>query len=90
MSEALCARTLERCKTPDKCLAANECGRYDAIAEDLPSGWENPSWDDRGKVHDWRNYIPEPVMKRWRELSCETKMVAACMAEVQAKREEWE
>jgi hypothetical protein len=51
---------------------------------------DNPKWDEAGRVHDWRNYIPDVVKVIWDHLSVETRLMAAYMAEVQANREEWE
>lgn len=87
---ALCGRTGERCPTADMCLDANECAKYDSITNDLPRDWLSPDWSTTTHVHDWRKYIPDPLRKRWRDLSCETRLVAACMAERQATAEEWD
>ena len=90
IKQALCAKTLERCPTAEKCLGNDECARYDALDDDLPRDWLSPNWSDAVRVHDWRNYIPEPIQKRWQNLAVETRIVAACMAEMQAKNEHWD
>lgn len=51
---------------------------------------ENPQWGSTGRVHDWRNYIPDAVQANWERLSLETRLVAYCMAEKQASDEEWD
>jgi hypothetical protein len=56
----------------------------------LPDSWHSPRWDNIGRVHDWRNYIPDGLAARWDELSVEGRMIAACMAQEQANREEWD
>ena len=50
----------------------------------------NPEWDKRGRVHDWRNYVPAVLMDRWGTLSDETRLIVYAMAEEQAGREEWD
>lgn len=57
---------------------------------DLPDGWREPDWNEGGKVHNWRTYIPEALQRRWLSLSEETRTVAAAMAQEQAGREEWD
>jgi hypothetical protein len=88
--EALCAKTLERCPTAEACLEANHCAKWDDITEDLPSDWLSPNWKTVTRVHDWRGYIPVALRRRWIHLSCETRIVAACLAEQQASAEEWD
>lgn len=58
--------------------------------DDLPQDWLSPNWATVGRVHDWRNYIPESLQVRWFALSSETRMVAAALAQAQADREEWD
>ena len=60
-----------------------------SAADDLPRDWLEPKWS-RDLVHNWHNYIPDALKSRWLTLSEETRMVAACMAEQQANREEWD
>lgn len=55
-----------------------------------PSDYMEPDWKRADRVHDWRNYIPEPLRERWTGLSEETRFVAACMAQQQADGEEWD
>ncbi len=45
---------------------------------------------NEGRVHDWRNYIPEAVRELWPELSEEARLVALLVAEVGANREHWD
>jgi len=54
----------------------------------------NPFRDDMGgppgRVHDWRNYVPDELRKLWPHLSEETRMVVAICCEHQASNEDWE
>lgn len=27
--------------------------------------WDHPTWDRAGRVHDWRNYVPEEIRDMW-------------------------
>lgn len=49
-----------------------------------------PDWNRAGRVHDWRNYVPEDLQCLWPELAMETKLVIFLMAEAQANGEEWD
>lgn len=51
---------------------------------------ENPQFETRHMVHDWRNYVPEICQLLWDELSEETKIVLYALAEYEASNEEWE
>lgn len=49
-----------------------------------------PNFEGAGKVHDWRNYIPYGLKKKWSELSIETRYCLYKMAEHNAWGEEWD
>ena len=51
---------------------------------------DNPEFDKRNKVHDWRNYVPYDWMKEWDNLTEREKKIIAVMAETQANNEEWD
>jgi hypothetical protein len=51
---------------------------------------DNPEFDKRSKVHDWRNYVPYDWMKEWDNLTEREKNIIAVMAETQADNEEWD
>ena len=53
---------------------------------DNPRNW-NGLW---GRVHNWRNYVPEEVQKLWFDLPLETRLIIYKMANDLARREEWE
>ncbi len=50
---------------------------------------ENPKFEERTKVHDWRNYVPFEWMNKWNEFSEREKKIIAVMAEMQAVNEDW-
>lgn len=43
-----------------------------------------------GKVHDWRNHVPDELVECWLELTDEARGVAVVFARAAADREEWE
>ena len=51
---------------------------------------ENPDWDSRGKVHDWRNHVPPEIRDVWHMLGHEARLIAYAMAEDVAGNEEWD
>lgn len=50
----------------------------------------NPEFDKIGRVHDWRNYVPDEWQKCWKEFTDRERMIIAAMAEKQAGNEEWD
>ena len=51
---------------------------------------DNPEFENRKKVHDWRNYVPYEWVKEWDRLTEREKRIIAVMAETQADKEEWD
>jgi hypothetical protein len=51
---------------------------------------ENPDFENRGRVHDWRNYVPELLFSRWALLPLTIRAILWLDAESQSSREEWE
>ena len=31
----------------------------------LPSDWQNPEWDNVGRVHEWKNYVSDEIADMW-------------------------
>ncbi len=50
----------------------------------------SPKWDKTGRVHDWRNYIPEELQRHWADYSIESQIVALVVADIQAMGEDWD
>lgn len=80
----------------DKLLGKN---RLDLLRDEWPSlpsdaeilaAVENPCWEDRQKVHDWRNHVPDAMRRWWNELHLDAKIVAYIMAEEIATNEDWD
>lgn len=51
---------------------------------------ENPNFQNVGKVHDWRNYVPYEWQEKWFEFTERERQIIAVMAETQADKEEWD
>lgn len=64
--------------------------RSEPCGEMLVRYFDNPEFENRGNVHDWRNYVPENFRVRWSMLSDESKAALIYTAESQARNEEWE
>ena len=58
-----------------------------SIVEDFLN---NPRFDQRERVHDWRTWIDANVQKIWNDLPLEMKFLAFCKAHEQADAEEWD
>ncbi len=49
-----------------------------------------PQWDEAGRVHDWRNHVPEAVQAIWTTFTAEQRAALVDWAEGLADREEWD
>ena len=49
-----------------------------------------PKWDEAGRVHDWRNHVPEEIKILWDALTWEAREVAFFMACQEADMEVWD
>jgi hypothetical protein len=58
-------------------------------AEDIIRG-ADPHWDDAGKVHDWRNHVPDGVKELWLTFTPQQRKALYQWADDLAGREEWE
>lgn len=59
---------------------------YDYLKEEA----ENPQWDKAGKVHDWRNHIPDEVREIWETFTVQQRLVLTAWADELAGREHWD
>lgn len=50
----------------------------------------NPEFDKKNKVQDWRNYVPYEWEEHWNEFTDRERKIIAVMAETQADQEEWD
>jgi hypothetical protein len=51
---------------------------------------DNPGFEKRTKIHDWRNYVPSEWIKDWDGLTEREKRIIAVMAVRQSDNEEWD
>lgn len=58
--------------------------------EDEKQSVLNPRWDEVGKVHDWRNYVPDFVQDDWESLSDADKLQYLRWAQSMSDKEEWD
>lgn len=49
-----------------------------------------PDFENKGTVHDWRNYVFEELEEKWEYLTNRERKIIAYMAKYQADREEWD
>lgn len=50
----------------------------------------NPDFENTGRIHDWRNYVPYDWQKNWNHFSERERQIICVMAQMQADREEWD
>lgn len=55
-----------------------------------PADWEAPDWGNKGRAHDWKNYISPELEAMWESFTPEQKMAIANSADYPASREEWD
>jgi len=51
---------------------------------------DRPDFDNKTKVHDWRNYVPYNWQTNWGQFTEREKKIIAVMAQMQADNEEWD
>ena len=49
-----------------------------------------PHWEEAGRVHNWRSYVPDLLKDRWATLMLETRIAILVIAEAQAEAEDWD
>lgn len=50
----------------------------------------DPQWGTAGRVHEWRNYVPESIQACWLSLGYDARICVLICAEHAASREEWD
>lgn len=50
----------------------------------------NPEWGKAGKVHDWRNHVPEVIRNNWLAFSEDQRRLLFQWADDLAGQEQWE
>jgi len=51
---------------------------------------DNVEFENKGKVHEWRNYVSPLYQKEWKNLTYREKVIIYCEAYNQAEKEEWD
>jgi hypothetical protein len=49
---------------------------------------DNPEFDKARRYYDWRNYVPDEIVKTWKDLTVESRVMVYLTAEKQAQAEE--
>jgi hypothetical protein len=57
-----------------------------ALGKDL----REPKFEEAGRVHEWRNYVPDEIQALWAQLSDEARGAVYFVAEEAAGREDWD
>jgi hypothetical protein len=69
-------RLMGWCSSPQECVSA--------VSED------NVDWGGGGRVHNWRNHVPDALQIMWPELSIQARIVAYLCAAASADAEDWD
>jgi len=51
---------------------------------------EDADFTKIGRVHDWRNYVPEELQKDWNQLTERERQIIFVMADERASAEDWD
>jgi hypothetical protein len=51
---------------------------------------DKPEFENKDKVHDWRNYVPYEWQNNWEQFTQRERQIIAVMAQTQADKEEWD
>lgn len=60
------------------------------LHEIKPLNLFNPDFENAGRVHDWRNHVPEYLITHWCELTAREREIIACIAQEKANNEHWD
>lgn len=55
-----------------------------------PEELSDPEWEKAGRVHDWRNHVPEAIRAVWEAFTPTQRLLLRDWAEELAQGEEWE
>jgi hypothetical protein len=47
-------------------------------------------WNEGGRVHNWRRYVPDDIREAWGDLTPKERDLVMIMAEYAAAQEEWD
>ncbi len=56
----------------------------------LLEGARDPKWNRAGRVHDWRNHVPEHIRAIWDTFTEEQRFALVKWADECASAEEWD
>lgn len=51
---------------------------------------DEPNFNNKDKVHDWKNYVPEDWIKNWEKFSYKEKQIIYILTQERADAEEWD
>lgn len=60
------------------------------LSSTVPENYENPAWEDAGRVHDWLNYASNDIRAIWPELPMRHRAIIAASLQETADSEEWD
>lgn len=49
-----------------------------------------PDFKNAGKVHDWRNYVPDEMKNNWNKLTDRERMIIIIICDEIASQEDWD
>lgn len=62
----------------------------ESIDRDWCSTLSSPEWPNTGRVHDWRNYIPDLIRDAWSDLSLDARACCFLIASASSDAEHWD
>ena len=69
-----------------KDLIEKECFEFRSISKTI----RKPNFKEKGKCHDWKNYIPDFISDDWENLTLKEKFYIWVVAENAAGKKSWD
>ncbi len=55
----------------------------------IPSDFKNPEWNEKYRVHNWRNYVTDEVKNEWGNFTKKQKKILSDNFQGIADTEDW-
>ena len=65
---------------------------YDVLIAEFnpPADWHEPKWQNEDRVHNWRNYASEGIIREWPFFTGKQKIIISSMLDDIAGQEHWD
>lgn len=65
---------------------------YNEVMEEFkpPSDWDNPEWEVKDRVHNWRNYANDGLKREWQSFTGRQKIIISSALDGAASSKHWD